>query len=277
MNLSVRSTAGLGDKTLIAGFVVGGSGTKPVLLRGVGPGLLNMGLTNAAGDPTLTLYNAGAQPAQIAYDDDWQDTTSQNNAWVKLVPTIAAQVGAFALAGGSQDAALYLPSQLTAGGYTMHVVDRNGGNGLALAEIYDAGPATRAVRLVNVSARAQVGTGGNVLIAGFVVQGAPPIKLLIRAIGPTLAGYGVSGVLADPRVDVYQVVNGANTWIAGNDNWGGTKTLTDAMTNTGAFALPANSKDAAVLLTLPSGIYSALVSGVGGTTGVGMVEVYEVP
>ncbi len=277
VNLSVRSSAGLGDQTLIAGFVVGGSGSKPVLLRGVGPALNSMGVTGFANDPMLVLYSGGAQPVQLATNDDWQMSTTTDRSATSMVPAITSQVGAFALAGGSLDAALYVPTQITAGAYTMHVTNRTGTTGVALAEIYDAGVATRAVRLVNVSARAQVGTGTNVLIAGFVVQGAPPVKLLVRAVGPTLANYGVGGLLADPKVDIYQSVNGASVWIAGNDNWGGTAALANAFTATGAFTLPVSSKDAAVLLTLPSGVYSAVVSGVNNTTGVAMVEVYEVP
>lgn len=276
-NLSVRSNAGLGDKTLMVGFVVSGSGAKPMLLRAVGPGLSGMSVTDYAYDPKLSLYAGITQPVLVAENNDWQTTFKVDGAWTSLVPTIAQQVGAFALAGGSVDAALYIPSQITAGAYTMQVTDQTGHNGVALAEVYDAGAATRSVRLINLSTRSQVGTGDSVLIAGFVVQGAPPIKLLIRAVGPTLASYGVSGTLADPQLDVYQSVNGTNIRIGGNDNWGGTAALAGAFTATGAFALPANSKDAAVLLTLPSGIYSAVISGVNSTTGVAMVEIYEVP
>jgi hypothetical protein len=276
-NLSVRTGAGTGDQTLIVGFVIGGSGTKPVLLRGVGPTLSSYGVTNFLPDPKLQLYSSGTTASLLAWNDDWQTAATVGDPTTVQVPAVEAQVGAFSLPGGSLDSALYVPSQLTPGAYTMQVIDRTGQGGIALAEIYDAGAATRSVRLTNVSARAQVGTGNNVLIAGFVVQGSTPVKLLIRAVGPTLTKYGVSGVLADPKLDVYQSVNGSSVWMTGNDNWGGTTTLSAAFTATGAFTLPASSKDSAVLVTLPSGVYTAVVSGVNTTTGVALVEVYEVP
>ena len=121
--------------------------------------------------------------------------------------------------------------------------------------------------------RSSAGTGDNILIAGFVVTGNSPKTLLIRAIGPTLTNYGVSGVLTDPKLELYA----GNTKIGENDNWGGATVLSNAFSATQAFPLPANSKDAALLVTLQPGVYSAQVSGVGGTTGVALVEVYEMP
>jgi hypothetical protein len=118
-----------------------------------------------------------------------------------------------------------------------------------------------------------VGTGENIMVAGFVVGGNVPLKVLIRAVGPTLASFGVSGVLADPKLELY----GGPDKIGENDNWGGTATLRDAFTVTQEFPLPDNSKDAAMLITLPPGLYTAQVSGVGNTTGVALIEVYEVP
>lgn len=135
-----------------------------------------------------------------------------------------------------------------------------------------------AAKFVNVSSRAQVGTGDGVLIAGFVVTGTTPRTVLVRAVGPTLGTYGVSGVLADPQLDVTQLVSGVNVVIVSSDDWGGVAQISAAAVAVGAFPFSSTtSKDAAVLVTLQPGVYSAKVSGVGGTTGNALVEVYEVP
>ncbi|MDB6126484.1 MAG: hypothetical protein JWM35_380 [Verrucomicrobia bacterium] len=133
-------------------------------------------------------------------------------------------------------------------------------------------------KFVNVSSRAQVGTGDGVLIAGFVVTGTTPRTVLVRAIGPTLGTYGVTGVLADPQLDVSQSVNGVNVPVVSVDDWGGVAQISAAAVAVGAFPFAsATSKDAAVLVTLQPGVYSAKVSGVGNTTGNALLEVYEVP
>ncbi|MDB6092444.1 MAG: repeat containing protein [Verrucomicrobia bacterium] len=137
---------------------------------------------------------------------------------------------------------------------------------------------TSNTKLINVSSRAQVGSGDGVLIAGFVVGGTDARTVLIRAVGPTLGNYGVTGALADPQLDVTQAVAGVNVVIASNDNWGGSTQVSAAASAVGAFAFSsATSKDAAVLVTLQPGVYSAKASGVGGISGIALIEVYEVP
>lgn len=131
------------------------------------------------------------------------------------------------------------------------------------------------MQIVNVSTRGFVGTGANALVPGFVIGGSGPLQLLIRAVGPGLAPFGVTGLLADPQLTVTPL--GKDTPVATNDNWGGTATLTAAFAAAGAFALPLDSKDAAALLRLPPGAYTVTVAGVGGTTGTALVEIYEVP
>jgi hypothetical protein len=182
-----------------------------------------------------------------------------------------ASVNDFALPANSKDAALLVSLPLD--GYTAQVNGAGTSTGVALIEVYEADIGTPVARFTALSARNQVGTGDNIIIAGFVVTGNAPKTLLIRGIGPTLANYGVSGVLADPKLDLYS----GNTRIDGNDNWGGAAAVSSAFTVTGAFPLPANSKDAALLVTLQPGLYSAQVSGVNNTTGIALVEVYEVP
>jgi hypothetical protein len=161
----------------------------------------------------------------------------------------------------------------------MHITG-HGGTGVALAEAYDADPAPadfNAARVVSFSARTQAGTGNQTLIAGFVVDGPDTKRLLIRAVGPGLTSYGVSGVLTDPVLTLYH----GNTVIATNDDWNSDTSLGAALQTaaqqTGAFALSVSSKDAALLITLPPGVYTAQVSGKAGATGVALVEVYEAP
>ena len=128
-------------------------------------------------------------------------------------------------------------------------------------------------RFINVSTRTQVGSGANILIQGFVIAGNASKQVLVRAVGPTLSIFGVDGTLASPSLAVYQ----GTTLLAQNTVWGGTTALSNAFTATGAFQLPATSRDSALLLTLPPGSYTAQISGVGGATGVALVEVYELP
>ncbi len=264
VNLSARALAGTGERTLIAGLVIaGGDRALPVMLRGVGPTLTQFRLTGVLADPTLLLHRSGTP---IATNNDWQGA-------VEIAET-ADRVGAFPLPDVSADAVLVQP--LAPGLYTVHmnsgVVDQNG---LAMVECYDAaGRATAGTgRLVNLSARAQVGTGDNILIAGFAIAGTGTQRVLIRGIGPTLATQGVQGVLTDPVLQLHA----GDRVIATNDDWAGDAELQAAFRATGAFDLPANSADAALLTTLPAGVYTVHVGGKGGITGVGMVEVYAVP
>lgn len=261
VNLSIRSTAGAGDRTLIVGFVVAGSG-KSLLVRGAGPALRPLGVTGALGDPRLALY-AGSTVA--AANDDW--STAGNAAQVAAT---AAQLGAFAFPNGSFDAALL--TTLNGGAYTAQTLGVGDTTGIALVELYDAN-ATAASRLVNVSARTLVGTGENILIAGFTLAGTGKNTILIRAIGPSLGGFGVGGVLADPQLQLYR--GAVSAAIAANDDWSGTAALRTAFVQAGAFALNAGSLDAALLVTLDPGSYTAHVSGLASATGVALIELYE--
>ncbi len=186
--------------------------------------------------------------------------------------TAFAASGAFGLPLASKDAALFVP--LGVGAYSAQVTS-SGSAGTALVEAYDFDGPTTASRLINLSVRTQVGTGENILIVGFVVEGNAPKQILLRAVGPGLAQFGVGGVLADPRLSLFS--SGVSTATQVNDNWGGSAALSAAFTATGAFGLASVSKDAALLVTLQPGAYTAQVSGVGDTTGVALVEVYEVP
>jgi hypothetical protein len=268
-NLSVRSTAGTGSDTLIVGCVVGQGDPAPLLIRGIGPALAGFGVTGGLADPVLTVTDANN--SIVATNDNWSTGTNTNQT-----VAVTTRVGAFALATNALDAALV--ANLTPGSYSAVVSGKTAAPGLALMEAYDTSTTATSAKLVNMSARTNVGTGGSILIAGFTIQGDAPKQLLIRAIGPSLTQFGVTGVLADPQLALFR--QGSDTVIQQNDNWltsSNAAQLGFASAQVGAFTLPANSRDSAMLVTLTPGSYTAQVSGVGAATGVALVEIYEVP
>lgn len=275
-NLSARGLAGTADDTLVVGYVVRGASTAvmPTLIRGVGPTLraAPFNLATAIGDPVLTLFRG---PDAIATNDQWR-----NSDGAAALPDLFASLGAFALPAASADAAL---RQATAGGAvtTVHVTNRDGASGLALAEIYDASPAPgadrNAARLANISVRAAVRSGADVLIGGFVINGNVPRQVLLRGGGPVLrpAPFNVSTAVPDPALRLYRA---DGSFLQGNDNWLGTDRLRDAAALVGAFPwVDAASADAAMLLTLQPGIYSVHLAASNDVGGVGLIEIYELP
>ena len=270
-NISTRAQVGPGAQIEIVGFVISGppGSTEQVLVRGDGPSIGAFGVLGVLENPVLTLFDSNGN--QIDTNTDW--SSSPNAA---QIASAAASVGAFALfpgeAGVSADSALLV--NLTPGAYTAQVTGLNSTSGIALAEVYQVG--TGNANLVNISTRAFVGTGAAVEIAGFVVHGTQPTTVLIRAVGPTLSTFSVSGVLAQPTLTVQDA--SANP-VATNMGWS-TNSNAAAIATTaaavGAFALPSGSADCALLLTLQPGNYTATVSGVGGTSGIALVEAYQV-
>ncbi len=260
-NISTLALAGSGDRTLMAGFVVTGSGTKPLLIRAVGPSLVNFGVTAPIADPFLSVVASSG--TLVSSNNDWGNSTGLANA--------AAQLGAFALNAGSRDSALQV--SLPVGTFTT-VVGGGGVPGPALIEIYDADLGnTVNSRITNISTRGQVGVS-NPLIAGFVITGDQRKRLLIRAVGPTLSSFGVTGALADPRIEVLF----GSTVIATNNDWTETAVVaqvTATSPTVGAFPLNANSKDAAMVLQLNPGAYTVQIRGANGTTGTALVEIYD--
>ncbi len=264
-NLSVRSQAGTGDRTLIVGFALnGGEGTKPLLVRAVGPTLASFGVDGTLADPNLEIAPLSAP--KIAENNNWGGSASLKAAF--------SAVGAFALSNDtSRDAAIVVAPR--AGAFTATVTGVGGTTGVALVELYDT-VAGSAPRLSNVSARTQVGPGADALFVGFAVTGQRPKRVLIRAVGPTLQAFGVDGTLADPMLEVRPL--GSEQVVAGNDDWGGTAALKSAFGSVGAFALSNDaSRDAALVAELASGAYTATVVGKAATSGVALVEVYELP
>jgi hypothetical protein len=266
-NVSTRALAGSGARTLIAGFAINGTTPKDVLVRASGPALTLFGVPGILPNPRLRIF----KDATALFDnDDWSIGGS-----VPQISAAAARVGAFPLGIGSLDATLLV--RLDPGSYTAQVSSAAVAAGVALVEVYDASfGSIGAQKLINVSTRADVGTGGDILIVGVVVAGTAPKKLLIRGIGPALAAFDVTGALAAPRLQLYrgsQLLRENTSWSAGTD----AALIAAAAVRVGAFALPDGSKDCALLLYLAPGSYTAQISGVANTTGVALVEVYEVP
>jgi hypothetical protein len=268
INVSTRGITGPGDQILIGGFVLQGPAAKELLVRGGGPALLDFAVANPILDPQLGIVPLGSNTV-IASNDNWEDTDGA------AIATAAVEVGAFAFKPGSKDSAVLVTPG--SGGFTAQVKDATGATGIALVEVYDSSQMVTEGRLINLSTRGQVGIGEGILIAGFVIQGTEPKLVLVRAVGPTLADYDVSGALPDPRLLIFRVNEGAP--IAAIDDWGHSpnpRIASEAALLAGAFALPPGSADASSLLHLPPGGYTAQVIGVDGATGVALVEVYEV-
>jgi hypothetical protein len=219
---------------------------------------------------TLQRYDpATAAYVTVATNDNWSSTPA-----LAALANTTASLGAFALGSNSADAALLV--DLPPGQYTAQAAGTSGTTGIALVELYDADPGTPTARLGNIATRGYVGTGADIIAAGFVIAGTGSRSVLVRAVGPTLAGFGVTGALADPQLAIYRGTEA----ILANDDWstGSTAAATAATAaQLGAFALPAGSKDAAFVVSLPAGAYTVQVRGAGTSAGVALVELYEVP
>ncbi len=269
IDVSCRALVGTGANQLVLGLVVGGQGTvgsELELVRASGPALAPFDVPGLLPDPQIVLNGSAG-------------VVASNAGWGGSAPisAAAAELGAFPWSDpSSKDSALLLP--LSPGAYTAVVSGASGDTGVALAEIYDATPpearSPTAPRLINISSRAAVGTGGNVLIAGFVIGGSTSRTVLVRASGPALTQFGVPGVLPDPQL----VLNGAGGALSTNNGWAGDKSVAAIASQVGAFTwVDPTSGDSAILVTLPPGAYTAVASGASGDTGIALIEVYDVP
>ena len=275
-NISARAYASSGAQTLIVGAVLEGSQPKNLLIRAVGPGLIPFNVSGTMADPSLvTFRGSSADVSNRTWSAAWN---------LPALEAASGEVGAFSLAGASADSALLV--DFDPGALTAQVQAAAGGPGVVLLELFDADLGT-ASSLINLSARAYVGTGPQVLIAGFVIKGTSSATVLIRGVGPALEPFNVSGALASPELVLFDA---SSTAVATNVAWGTQPTLggssvpavvqpaTSAVFGqVSAFALPEGSADCAMVATLPPGAYTAQVSGAGGTTGVALVEVYLLP
>ncbi len=251
-NLSTRGLVSGGDNVLIGGFIVTGTDPKSVVLRALGPSLSGMGLSAVLADPVLSVYNSSG--TLIAINDNWQDDP------------IHSVVEANGLAPGNPSEAAVARS-LPPGAYTVVVSGKDATAGIGLVELYDISPLSNST-LGNMSTRGSVGTLDNVLISGFIIGDVDSATVVVRAIGPSLASYGVSGVLSDPTLTIYDS-NGSV--IASNDNWQDDPNAILVQKNG---LTPPNAMESALVLHLPAGAYTAIVRGANDGTGVGLAEVY---
>ena len=249
-NLSTRGPLHL-DGVLISGFLITGDGQKKLLIRALGPSLPVPG---ALGDPVLEVHDISG--GTIAVNDNWRMGGEED---------VILASGAAPL--NDKDAAVIVT--LNAGAYTVVVRDGEGGTGVGLVEIYDLDDSRDTLRLSNSSARGSILTGDNILIGGVIIgSGENRTRILSRALGPSLAEFGVPYALADPTLQLY---DGNGNMIASNDDWKDTQ-----QEEIEAVGLaPSDSRESAILTTLSPGHYTALVLGKNGGMGVGLVEFYS--
>ena len=254
-NLSARAHVFTGERILIAGLIIGGTENKTVLIRGLGPSLAAFGVPTPLSNPTLSLYDHTG--ALIAANDNWKDTQQTQIQTTGLAPP------------NDFEAAILI--SLSPGAYTALLQGKASTTGIGLAEVYDVDPNANA-QPTNLSARAFVGTGNDVLIGGTIIGGnaASLQRVLVRALGPSLASAGIASPLANPTLSLRDA-NG--NIIANNDNWKDSQQADIAATG----KAPSNDHESAILALLAPGNYTAIVAGKNGTTGVALMEFYSLP
>ena len=254
LNISTRMQVQAGDNVLIGGFIVTGAEPKEVVLRAIGPSLAAFGIPNPLADPVLELH--GGDGSLITMNDNWKDTQQSEIEASGFQP--------------SNDLEAAIISTLDPGNYTAIVSGKNGGTGVGLVEGYDLDQAADS-QFANISTRGFVDTGTDVMIGGFILgNGTGSANILIRALGPSLAAFGVTGALADPTLELHDE-NGV--LVMSNDNWKDTQQAEIEATG----LPPTDDLEAAILITVPPTAHTAIVAGKNGSTGVGLVEVYRLP
>jgi uncharacterized membrane protein len=255
LNVSTREMVGTGENVLIGGFIVSGSAPKQVLLRAIGPSLSAFGVTGVLQDPTLELHDS--TEAVIFSNDNWRETQETAIAATGLQP--------------SDDREAAVLATLEPGAYTAILQGKNNTTGNALIEAYDL-DATAESQFANISTRGQVGTGDAVLIGGLIIssEASAQANVVVRALGPSLGVVGVTGALQDPTLELHDS-NGA--LLAFDDDW--REAQEGIITSTGL--APNDDREAAIFAHLAAGAYTAVVRGSNDTTGVGLVEVYNIP
>lgn len=233
---------------MIGGFIISGDVAKSVVIRALGPSLTAAGVKRVLADPVLELYNAAG--SLVEANDNWSSVPA-GTVPDALKPAFPAEA--------------VIAATLSPGSYTAVVRGAGGTNGNALGEIYDLEPGNSSIR--NISTRGEVGQGDDVMIAGFIVAGTSPAKVVLRAMGPSLTAAGLTGALANPLLELR---DSHGSLIFQNDDWRSTQ----AKALLAAGVAPGDDRESAIIATLPPGIYTAIVRGSGGTSGVALVEVY---
>jgi N-acetylneuraminic acid mutarotase len=268
-NISTRAFVQTGDKVMIGGFIVQGTEPKRVIIRAIGPELTQYGVPNSLFNPTLELHDGTG--ALIAFNDSWLHTIISGIITTNQVREITDSGHA---PGDPRESAII--ADLPAGNYTAVLRGVNNTTGIALVEVYDLSPETNSI-LHNISTRGFVQTGDDAMIGGFIVQGGKPKKVIIRAIGPQLSYYRVPNALADPTLELH---DSTGALIASNDNWvttiiGGIITTNQVPAIRASGYAPSDGRESAIIAELPLGNYTAIVRGLNSTSGVALVEVYD--
>lgn len=283
-NISTRGFVSEGDRQLIAGFVVEGTEPQRVMIRGIGPTLADYGIENSLEYPAFKVSGGATTTVAVSDRYDWFLFPYRVDPSPKpRISDLFTRYGAFELTGSIPpnwrdttspiDAVMIL--DLEPGAYTVQLTGER--SAIGLIEVYNATGVEADRRIVNLSTRGWVGLDLERLIGGFVIDRGSR-RVLVRAVGPQLGEFGVSGFLEDPQMRVVRTVE--FTEVAANNNWedGGTGgDVAAAAEIVGAFPFESGSLDAALVLDLEPGEYTAIVSGVDGSTGVALVEVYELP
>jgi cell shape-determining protein MreC len=253
-NVSTRAQAGDGNDVLIGGFIIKGNEPKKVIVRAIGPSLEDVGIHGFLADPTLELFDGTG--TSIKFNDDWKTGGQRTEIEQSGVPP-----------GNEQESAIVMT--LAAGNYTAVVRGASGGTGVALVEAYDLAP--NASLLVNISTRSNVSVGDRVMIGGFIIGSDVPTKVIVRAIGPSLAQLNppVQNALMDPSLELR---DGEGSLITSNDNWVNSPQKQQIQDSGVA---PTDNRESAIVATLPKGNYTAIVRSSDGNPGVGLVEVYR--
>ena len=265
-SLASRTRTANGDQTAIAGFTIAGTAAKPVLIRAAGPTLATLGVSGALTAPRLELYRGSTV---INSNAGW--STAPN---ATAIAASAGSSGAFPFPAGSADSAIL--TTLTPGGYTVFMSAGTGAAGVGLLEVYDLAAPAPGANLPSLATRAIAGPGADALILGLTIAGPAPKRVLIRGAGPALAQFNLTGLLARPQLTLFS----GPTPVLQNTGWSTSPdaaALSAAATQAGAFAFAPGSADTAMIVTLAPGAYTAQVSGIGDTTGLALVEVYELP
>jgi len=243
-----------GDNVGIGGFIITGTAPKHVLLRAMGPSLTQSGVPNVLADPVLELH--GPTGFTTITNDNWRDTQQAAIIASGIPPT--------------NDLESAIDANLAPGAYTAIVRGKNNTSGVGLIEVYDLSQAVPS-KLANISTRALVSTGDNIVIAGFIVGGnSGADRIVVRGIGPSLTAAGVVNALANP---ILELRDGNGTLLVANNDWQDNPAQAAELTAAGL--APTNNSESGLATTLPPGRYTALLAGLNNGTGVGLVEVYD--
>ena len=256
LNLSTRMRVQTGSNVGIGGFIIAGTAPKHVLLRAIGPSLTQSGVPGALADPVLELHGSGV--FVTITNDNWRDDPMQETAIIATgIPP-------------ANDLESAIDATLNPGAYTAIVSGKNNSSGVALVEVYDLSQAAPA-KLANLSTRAFVSTGDNIIIGGFLLGGHNGGgRIVVRGLGPSLTAAGVPNALADPTLELR---DGEGALLMANNDWQDDALQASALTFTGL--APANALESGLVADLPPGLYTALLQGRNNGSGVGLVEVYD--